>query len=104
MKYSEFVETRWGCPEEWTLANAGMGLAGEAGEVADVLKKHLFHGHPLDKVKVTKEIGDVLYYVQILLNRLGLTIEEVQEQNMEKLKARYPEGFSSEASIQRKPE
>lgn len=36
--------------EEFTLANAGLGLAGECGEAVDILKKHLYHGHDLDRI------------------------------------------------------
>ena len=46
---------------EQQLANAALGLAGEAGEVADTLKKHLFHARPLDREAVVKELGDCLW-------------------------------------------
>ena len=83
------------------LAMTGLGLGGEAGECADVVKKHLFHGHPLDKDKLVKELGDVLWYVAIMAETLGVPLSEVGEKNIAKLRARYPNGFSTEASINR---
>jgi NTP pyrophosphatase (non-canonical NTP hydrolase) len=83
------------------LANAALGLAGESGEAADLIKKHLFHGHALDTAKIRSELGDVLYYVAILANGVGLTLEEITEANSAKLKERYPEGFDPERSKNR---
>jgi NTP pyrophosphatase (non-canonical NTP hydrolase) len=80
---------------------AAMGLCGEAGEFADLLKKHLYHGHPLDHDRATKELGDVLWYVALACERLGVSLEAVAGANIEKLLKRYPDGFSSEASLRR---
>lgn len=78
-----------------------IGLAGEAGEVADLVKKGIFHQHGLDAEKVKKELGDVLWYVAALCSKLGFDLGEVMEANVEKLKARYPDGYSAEASRNR---
>ena len=83
------------------LAVAGLGLTGEAGEVADLIKKNLGHGHPLEKAKVKKELGDLLWYVAEAAWLAGYTLEDVAQTNIEKLKARYPEGFSEERSKNR---
>ena len=80
------------------LAMAGLGLTGEAGEVADHLKKHLFQGHELDREALKKELGDILWYVALLLDTTGLTMSEILDANIEKLTRRYPDGFSAEAS------
>lgn len=82
-----------------------IGLLGEAGEIAEAVKKHIFHGHELDLAKLKKELGDVSWYHNHLTVRTAKTsIEAVHEANIEKLKARYPEGFfSSERSINRAP-
>ncbi len=85
------------------LQNA-LGIAGEAGEVADLIKKWKFHGHAYDRVKLMKELGDCLWYLAGLASCADLTLSEVAEANIAKLKARYPDGFSNEASINRKPE
>ena len=82
-------------------ANYAMGLTGESGEVTDSIKKELFHGHPADPIGIKKELGDVLHYLSGLATMYGLTLEEIAMANIEKLKKRYPDGFSQEASINR---
>lgn len=84
------------------LAVAALGLTGEGGELADYIKKHIGHGHSLDQEKVIKELGDVMWYIAEVASILGFTLEEIAQTNIEKLKARYPEGFSEERSINRK--
>ena len=84
------------------LVNGVMGLNGESGEVIDVVKKHLFQGHELDKEKIVKELGDVLWYVAEVCESLDVTIEQVMEQNIEKLQKRFKNGFTVEESINRK--
>ena len=89
---------------EQQLANAALGLAGEAGEVADTIKKHLFHQHPLDRDAMVKELGDCLWYVAAMATVLGIELDEIGDRNIEKLRRRYPEGFSVERSLNRVPE
>ena len=83
------------------LINAALGLAGEGGEVIELVKKHLHHGHELPREKLAREIGDVLWYIAELCSATGLELGAVAEGNIDKLRARYPEGFSSERSINR---
>ena len=83
------------------LSNMALGLAGEAGETADMLKKHLFHGKPLNHDDVVKELGDVLWYVAGMATAIGISLDDVAQRNVDKLRARYPDGFSAEASAQR---
>jgi NTP pyrophosphatase (non-canonical NTP hydrolase) len=83
------------------LLNAALGLCGEAGEVGDTIKKWQFHAHPLDEAALRKELGDVLWYVALACDALGLQMGEVMAENIEKLRRRYPEGFSSERSLNR---
>ena len=80
---------------------AGLGIASEAGEVADLLKKHLGHGHELDREKLKKELGDVLWYVARIAQHFGMGLEDVARANVAKLRQRYPSGFSTEASKRR---
>ena len=80
---------------------SGLGIAGEAGEVADLLKKHLGHGHELDREKLKKELGDVLWYVTRIAQHFGMGLEDVARANVAKLRQRYPSGFSTEASKSR---
>lgn len=84
------------------ISNYSMGLAGESGEVVDLLKKHIHHGHELDRDEAKEEMGDVLHYLSGLATMLGFTLEEVAHANIEKLMKRYPEGFTQEDSINRK--
>lgn len=88
-------------PEEIMLVWNALGLAGEAGEVADLCKKSVFHRHPLDRDKLIKELGDVLWYVAALCTKLDVNMADVMHANIEKLNARYPDGYSSARSINR---
>ena len=83
------------------LINAVMGLCGESGEAIDIVKKHLHQGHPLDKEKLSKELGDIAWYLAETAYALGIPLEDILQGNIEKLAKRYPEGFSSERSINR---
>ena len=78
-----------------------LGLAGESGEVADLIKKGIGHGHDVPLDKLTSELGDVLWYVAAVAKCYGLTLEEVAAYNVAKLRKRYPDGFSHAASIGR---
>lgn len=84
------------------LLNAVMGLNGEAGEVIDHVKKVCFQGHELDREHLVEELGDVAWYLAVCAEALGVTLEEVMKRNIDKLKARYPEGFDKARSINRK--
>ena len=83
------------------LTNGALGLCGEAGEVGDLVKKHLFQGHELNREKIIDELGDVAWYIAETAYALGVDLETVLAGNIEKLKKRYPEGFSAERSIHR---
>ena len=83
------------------LINGVMGLCGESGEAIDIVKKWLAQGHELDKEKLAKELGDIAWYLAETATALDLKLEDIFEANIEKLKKRYPEGFSSERSIHR---
>ena len=83
------------------LINGVMGLCGEAGEAIDIVKKHLAQGHELDREKLIKELGDVAWYLAETAYALEVPLEEVLQRNIDKLKARYPEGFDKARSINR---
>lgn len=87
-----------------TLVMTAMGLAGETGEVIDILKKCLFHGHKFDQEKITKELGDLLWYATALCNALNVPLSDVIDKNVEKLRKRYPDGFDHEKSKNREQE
>ena len=84
------------------LENGLMGLNGEAGEAIDILKKFLFQGHELDKKHLARELGDVAWYLAVTADALGYYLEDIFQMNIDKLKARYPDGFDQERSVNRK--
>jgi NTP pyrophosphatase (non-canonical NTP hydrolase) len=87
--------------KEDLILNGALGLAGETGEVVDLIKKHYFQGHELDISKLIIELGDVCWYIATLAHGLGVDLETIMIYNIEKLKKRYPDGFTVENSIYR---
>lgn len=83
------------------LINGVMGLCGESGEAIDIVKKWLAQGHELDRDALAKELGDIAWYLAETAAALDLPLEEILWANIEKLKQRYPEGFSPERSLNR---
>lgn len=83
------------------LLNGVMGLAGESGECVDMVKKHLFQQHELDRPHLAKELGDVAWYLAITAEAIGYPLEAILQMNVEKLRARYPKGFDPERSRNR---
>lgn len=84
--------------QEWMTVWCALGLTGEAGEVADRIKKGIFHRHGLDLEKVAEEIGDCVWYIASLCTVLDLDLDEIMQANIQKLLVRYPNGYSSEDS------
>ena len=84
------------------LMNGCLGLAGEAGECCDLLKKHQFQDGREIQEKLLDELGDVLWYVSETATALGIWMDDIALHNIEKLKKRYPEGFDAERSLHRK--
>lgn len=106
MEFNEFQKKSlrtWKSDQTQTeqLANAAMGLAGEAGEVCDYIKKVLFQGHELNTRKVVEEVGDVLFYAAAILSAMGEELDEAAQANIAKLLNRYPEGFDANRSVNR---
>lgn len=83
------------------LLNGVMGMCGEAGECIDIVKKHLFQNHELDVAHVVKELGDVAWYVAVTAFAVGYDLETVLKMNIDKLRARYPNGFEADKSLHR---
>ena len=80
----------------WSLA-----LAGEVGELANLTKKTFLHGHPYDEAHVKEELGDILWYVAVYAQSIGADLSEIAQMNLDKLARRYPDGFSTERSMNR---
>ena len=83
------------------LINGVMGLCGESGEAIDIVKKHLHQGHPLDKEALAKELGDIAWYLAETAYALDMPLETILRDNLDKLKNRYPDGFSEARSLHR---
>ena len=86
---------------EQRLIVSALGLAGEAGEFANLVKKMTAHGHPFSKQSLEDELGDVVWYLAEAATAAGLSLEEIADQNVQKLIKRYPDGFNQEDSINR---
>ncbi len=83
------------------MVNGVMGLAGESGEAVDLVKKHIFHDHDLDREHLAKELGDVAWYLAVTAHAIGYDLEEILQMNVDKLRKRYPDGFDPDRSQHR---
>lgn len=103
-KYQELAIRTCSIPYEdkrGRLCHAVYGLNSEAGEVAGILQKE-YQGHPMDLEHFKKELGDCLWMIAEACNAIGADMDEVMQMNIDKLKARYPDGFTAENSLHRK--
>jgi NTP pyrophosphatase (non-canonical NTP hydrolase) len=87
--------------ETGDLLHSALGLAGEAGEFVDCVKKHTVYGKPLDKANAIEELGDLLWFVALGCKALGVSMDMVAEQNIGKLRVRYPEKYSDQLASSR---
>lgn len=84
------------------LNHAVMGIAGESGEVVDVIKKHTIYGKPLNLSNVIEELGDEFFYMVFLMQTLNISFKDVLQANMDKLGKRYSSGaYTNEQAIKR---
>ena len=83
------------------IMNGALGLTGESGEVADLVKKSFMQGHLLDAEHIAKELGDICWYIAETATAIGYDMETIMQMNIDKLLKRYPEGFNSERSQHR---
>lgn len=83
------------------MVNGALGLCGEAGEVADIVKKAVFQGHCWDTAHIAEELGDVAWYLAITAKAIGYDLDTILEMNVAKLMSRYPDGFDPNRSIHR---
>lgn len=95
------VDTNGKIKDPGGLLNGCLGLSGEAGELNDLVKKWIFHKKPLDHEHMKKEIGDVCWYIADICHSMGFDLGEIFQMNIDKLKARYPEGFSEQRANNR---
>jgi NTP pyrophosphatase (non-canonical NTP hydrolase) len=78
-----------------------LGLTTEVGELADTYKKYLAYNKPIDTVNAQEEVGDIMWYIVNLCTLNGWDIEQIMDVNIAKLKARYPEKFTTEMATHR---
>lgn len=98
----EALRTASGMSKEYPLIlNGVLGLGGESGECLDIVKKCLFQGHGLDKEHLAEELGDVAWYLAVSAHAIGMDLESILRGNVDKLRRRYPDGFSTERSLHR---
>lgn len=90
--------------EDLRIVEGVMGLAGEAGECVDIIKKKVFQGHELDTEHLARELGDVAWYLANSADAIGYDLETIFRMNLDKIKNRYPDGFDSERSYRRDPD
>ena len=103
-QYTEDVkrtECEYNKPLNKRLAHAIFGLIDELGELTGPLKKEAFYGKPADRTNVVEEIGDLMWFLAILLDERGITLEECLRANTRKLRVRYEQGFCDRDAIKR---
>lgn len=83
------------------LLHASLGMATEAAELLDAIKRHIFYGAPLDDINIKEEIGDSDWYREIILDVFGWTDDDVKRTNIAKLSKRYPDGFVEKDAVDR---
>jgi NTP pyrophosphatase (non-canonical NTP hydrolase) len=83
------------------LIHATMGIVTEAGELTDMLKKHLFYGKPLDMINAAEEVGDSMWYIGLAIDIMKTTMNDIMSTNIQKLKIRYPEKFTENNALNR---
>jgi NTP pyrophosphatase (non-canonical NTP hydrolase) len=99
---AEILRTYAGAEDPTSKLTLGaLGLAGETGEVIDMIKKRVFQGHAIDQEKLRDELGDVLWYFMLICHTMGYSLDEIMVCNVEKLRKRYPHGFEAERSVHR---
>jgi NTP pyrophosphatase (non-canonical NTP hydrolase) len=110
VNYTDFVRSRLKSGEAIlsdmnadgaNLLHLAVGVAGEAGELLDAIKKHAIYGKPLDVENVIEELGDLQFYITGMIDALGLTDHGIQAANVAKLTKRYPAGYSNKDAIAR---
>jgi len=105
MDFNEYqksaMRTASGKSKQNMILNGVMGLCGESGECIDIVKKHMFQGHELNREKLIDEASDCLWYLAEIASGLEIGLDEIARHNVEKLKKRYPDGFDADKSINR---
>lgn len=83
------------------LMHATLGIATEAGEFVDLMKRQLFYGKHPTTAQIVEELGDLMWYAAIAIDEIGASFEEVWAKNIAKLRVRYPDKFMEDKAINR---
>jgi NTP pyrophosphatase (non-canonical NTP hydrolase) len=97
----EAIRNRMNTVRAIRLQHAQLGIASEAGEIADQLKKSFFYGKTMDTVNLAEELGDLFWYMALAANELGINFDKIMETNIAKLKKRYGDKFSEVRAVTR---
>lgn len=97
----EAISNRLANTKTIRLLHGALGLVTEAGEFADVLKKHIFYGREIDEVNLSEEVGDLFWYCAIIADALGEDFGDIMQRNVDKLRARYPNKFTEYDALHR---
>jgi NTP pyrophosphatase (non-canonical NTP hydrolase) len=79
----------------WAVSLTLRWVSGEVGELNDMLKKWIFHEKQLDAEHLKREISDVCWYLALMCDSFEFSLDEIMQINIDKLEARYPEGFDT---------
>lgn len=80
---------------------AALKLNSESGELADAIVKNISYGQPLDGLNIIEECGDLLWYIALILSSMNVSMEQCMQENIDKLRIRYPEKFTEEHATKR---
>ena len=80
---------------------AVIAIAGEGGEILDNVKRAMCYRVPFDVKNCKEEMGTLLFYMALLMNKFGWTMEDLRNSNSQKLLKRYPQGYTDEAAVAR---
>lgn len=83
------------------LQACALGLAGESGEIADFVKKVMYHDHENNHEHIAEELGDLMWYISRMSTAIGYDLQDIAVMNIAKLSRRYPDGFDPERSKNR---
>lgn len=83
------------------VEHAIFGMVTESGELLDVIKKSKYYQKPVDRARLIEEVGDVMWYLAVFADAMGISFEEMWEKNLAKLKVRYPEKFNETKALNR---
>ena len=95
------IKPRLNTDQMGVVMHAVLGITSEAGEIADAVKKWVAYGREIDKVNLLEEMGDLVHFITMMCVAQGFTLEQVVMANVNKLKERYPEGFSEQSALNR---